>query len=50
MAYKQYTKCDFCRYYVGKTCTARPNSWYCKEATNEFYQYLSELKNKRAQK
>ena len=34
------TKCSFCRYWTGNSCMARPNSAYCREATDEYYQYL----------
>ena len=33
---QQYTKCDFCKYRSGRTCMAKPDSYYCKEALNEF--------------
>lgn len=33
-------KCDFCRFWSGRSCTVTPNSYYCKEAINEYYQYL----------
>ena len=38
-------KCDFCRYWTGSSCMAKPNSAYCREATDEYYQYI---KNKNA--
>ena len=34
---KQYTKCDFCAFRTQSGCSARPDSHYCKDATNEFY-------------
>ena len=37
---QQYTKCDFCRYKSGRTCMAKPDSSYCKDALNEFYAWL----------
>lgn len=43
---QQYTKCNFCRYYSGNVCMARPNSPYCTEALNEYYAWL---KNKQPQ-
>ena len=33
-------KCSFCRYYSGRSCMVTPNSYYCKDATNEYYQHL----------
>lgn len=42
--YKKYTKCDFCKYKTPSGCNAVPDSYYCKEAQNEFYVYLTELK------
>ena len=45
--YKQYTKCDFCKYRSGRTCMAKPDSYYCKEALNEFYAYLAKLKQQK---
>ena len=38
---QQYTKCDFCKYRAGGKCTVVPNSFYCKEASDEFYTYLN---------
>lgn len=37
---QQYTKCNFCKYYSGNTCMAKPDSYYCKDALNEFYAWL----------
>lgn len=37
---KRLTKCDFCRYWTGSGCRVTPNSRYCKEASDEYYQYL----------
>lgn len=37
-------KCDFCRYWTGRSCMAVPNSAYCREATDELYKYLREVK------
>lgn len=34
------TKCDFCRYWTGLSCRVVPNSTYCKEANDEYYQYI----------
>ena len=34
------TKCSFCKYATQKGCMVTPNSYYCKEATDEYYQYL----------
>lgn len=31
------TKCDFCKYWTGRSCMATPNSHYCKEAIDEYY-------------
>lgn len=33
-------KCSFCRYWTGSSCMAKPNSAYCREATEEYYQYI----------
>ncbi len=33
-------KCSFCRYWTGRSCMATPNSAYCREAADEYYQYL----------
>lgn len=37
---KAKTKCDFCRYWTGQSCRVVPNSAYCREAQDEYYQYL----------
>ena len=39
------TKCSFCRYATRGGCMVTPNSYYCKEANDEYYQYL---RNKKA--
>ena len=40
MTNKNKTKCSFCRYFSGSSCMTTPNSHYCKEANDEYYQYL----------
>jgi hypothetical protein len=42
----KYTKCSFCKYWTGRGCMVIPNSSYCKEATTEYYNFLT--KNKAA--
>ncbi len=37
---KQLTKCDFCSYKTATGCMVTPNSYYCKKANDEYYQYL----------
>jgi hypothetical protein len=37
---KSKTKCDFCKYRSNTSCMVTPNSAYCKEANDEYYQYL----------
>ena len=45
------TKCDFCVYWTGSGCMVTPNTYYCKRATDEYYQYLQSKKtNQQAQK
>ena len=34
------TKCSFCRYATRSGCMVAPNSYYCKDANDEYYQYL----------
>ncbi len=41
------TKCNFCKYATGRGCMVTPNSHYCKEANDEYYQYLR-IKNNTA--
>ena len=33
-------KCSFCKYATRGGCMVTPNSAYCKEANDEYYQYL----------
>ncbi len=40
MTNKIITKCDFCKHWSGSVCTVTPNSAYCKDAINEYYQRL----------
>ena len=39
-------KCAFCKYFSGSSCMARPNSAYCRDAADEYYQYLKGKNNK----
>ena len=34
------TKCSFCTYSTKSGCMVTPNSYYCKKATEEYYQYI----------
>ena len=43
-------KCSFCKYFSGKSCMATPNSSYCREATDEYYQYIRNNQKQPAQK
>ena len=38
------TKCSFCKYATNGGCMAIPNSHYCREANDEYYQYLHNKK------
>ena len=43
------TKCSFCSYKTNSGCMVTPNSYYCKKATDEYYQYIkSSQQNKPA--
>jgi hypothetical protein len=33
-------RCAFCKYYTGYGCRVTTNSYYCKEAIDEYYQYV----------
>lgn len=33
-------RCAFCNYYTGSSCMVTPNSYYCREANNEYHLYL----------
>lgn len=37
-------KCSFCRYWTGRGCMVTPNSHYCTDANNEYYQWLRSKK------
>ena len=39
------SKCNFCKYHTKSGCMSTPNSYYCKEANNEYYQYLRDKKS-----
>ena len=43
-------KCSFCKYATSRGCMVTPNSHYCKEASDEYYQYLRNNKQHPAQK
>ncbi len=44
MQNKRLTKCDFCKYRAGGKCTVTPNSFYCKEASEELFVYSNKKK------
>jgi hypothetical protein len=37
---KPKNKCDFCKHWTGRSCMVTPNSYYCKEAYDEYQQYI----------
>lgn len=41
---KTFIKCSFCKYYSGSSCMTTPNSYMCKAASDEYYQYLQARK------
>jgi hypothetical protein len=41
---KKLSYCDFCKYRTNAGCMAKPNSAYCTEAKNEYWQYINEKK------
>ena len=44
MAKNKLNKCSFCSYATTSGCMVTPNSYYCKKATDEYYQYVSNNK------
>ncbi len=44
MANTKLTKCNFCNYATGSGCMVTPNSYYCKKANEEYYQYMQNNK------
>ena len=34
------TKCSFCSYATSTGCMVTPNSYYCKKASDEYYQHM----------
>lgn len=45
MKNKKLSYCDFCVYKVYSGCSAKPNSTYCTEAKNEYWQYINNKKH-----
>ena len=41
---QKLTKCNFCKFWSPQGCWGKPDSYQCKEATDEFYAYLRNLK------
>jgi hypothetical protein len=37
-------KCDFCKYKSNSGCMVTPTQYYCKEAVDEYYQYINNKK------
>lgn len=50
MLNKQVSKCSFCKYFSGKSCMARQNSNYCREALDEYYAWLKNKGQQQPQK
>lgn len=46
MSNQYKNKCSFCKYATQRGCMVTPNSYYCKEANDEYYQYLRNSKIK----
>ncbi len=44
MENKKLSYCDFCVYKTASGCNAKPNSAYCTEAKNEYWQYMNNKK------
>ena len=40
------TKCNFCPYATKSGCMVTPNSYYCRAASDEYFQYLRDKKGK----
>jgi hypothetical protein len=41
---KKLSYCDFCVYHTASGCNAKPNSVYCTEAKNEYWQFINNKK------
>ena len=44
MENKKLSYCSFCVYKTASGCNAKPNSAYCTEAKNEYWQYVNNKK------
>ena len=44
------TKCDFCKYKSNSGCMVTPNSFYCREASDEYSYYIKNKSATSAQK
>lgn len=42
---KQKTKCDFCRFWTGRSCMTTPSPTNCKAAFEEYYASLRSNQN-----
>ena len=38
--FNKVNKCSFCSYKTASGCMVTPNSYYCKKAADEYYQYM----------
>jgi hypothetical protein len=41
---QKLTPCAFCVYHTASGCSAKPDSAYCTEAKNEYWQYVQSKK------
>ena len=42
---KNVTKCDLCMYHTGHSCMVTPSKYTCKNANDEYYQYIRQTNN-----
>ena len=42
---KYITKCSFCKYATKSGCMVKPSAYNCKEANDEYWQYVQNNKN-----
>jgi hypothetical protein len=42
-------KCNFCKYFSGRNCMVKPDSFYCKDALAEYWEWVKNKQSRQPQ-
>jgi hypothetical protein len=49
MANQPVNKCSFCKYFSGRNCMVKPDSFYCKDALAEYWEWVKNKPSRQPQ-